>query len=374
VSLLKIPYQILPTKGPAWDNIVKEAVKVSSNMSLGSAVGDMTDQTTVYLYARSLKAAKTQNAGDRQVVVDVLNKFPSASLSAPQGSLGPSRNVACIALAADQVNHITPTLANWLKNVIRHDFGGKSIISTHNQRPNNWGTHAGASRMAVDRLIGDTADFGLAVKTFKGWLGDRAQYAGFKWGDLSWQADQNKPVGINPQGSTKQGHNIDGVLPDDQRRQGGFTWPPSNENYVYEALQGVVLQAELCYGAGLDDVWLWQNEAIKRAMVWLHNVNQFPAEGDDTFIPHVINSRCATKFPAPTPAGEGKGWGFTDWTHSVPFVPPTPPDCSAQEAALKLAQEQQSAAAQAYIEADRAVQTAKANVAAAQQALDDCKA
>jgi hypothetical protein len=39
--------------------------------------------------------------------------------------------------------------------------------------------------------------------------------AGFKFGDLHWQADPSKPVAINPKGATKNGHLIDGVLADD---------------------------------------------------------------------------------------------------------------------------------------------------------------
>jgi hypothetical protein len=107
---------------------------------------------------------------------------------------------------------------------------GKTLINTHEIRPNNWGTHAGASRVATDLYLGDKADLAKAAQVFKGWLGDRSAYAGFTYGDLAWQADPSKPVGINPKGATRNGHLIDGVLPDDQRRAGGFSWPPQQEN------------------------------------------------------------------------------------------------------------------------------------------------
>jgi hypothetical protein len=57
---------------------------------------------------------------------------------------------------------------------------GRTLISTHEQRPNNWGTHAGASRVAASAHIGDDADVARAAAVFKGFLGDRASYAGFK--------------------------------------------------------------------------------------------------------------------------------------------------------------------------------------------------
>jgi hypothetical protein len=107
---------------------------------------------------------------------------------------------------------------SWLAAVRTETLDGKTLISTDEDRPNNWGTHAGASRVAVDLYLGDKADLVRAAQVFKGWLGDRSAYAGFTYGDTAWQADPSKPVGINPKGATKRGHTIDGVLPDDQRR------------------------------------------------------------------------------------------------------------------------------------------------------------
>jgi hypothetical protein len=105
------------------------------------------------------------------------------------------------------------------------------------------------------------------AQVFKGYLGDRASYAGFDYGsDLSWHLDANNPRGINPLGAVKQGVNIDGVLPDDMRRGGSFTTGcPAGTGYPWEALQGVVVQAELLYRQGYD-AWNWQNQAERRAV------------------------------------------------------------------------------------------------------------
>ena len=154
-----------------------------------------------------------------------------------------------------------------------------------------------------------------AKNVFMGFVGDRSSYNGFDFGeDLSWQANPLQPVGINPTGTMKNGHSIDGVLPDDQRRGGSFSWPPTRENYVYEALQGVLLQAILLERHGFG-VWGAQDSAILRAFRWLHDQADFPAEGDDTFQPHIVNKVYGTNFPAPTPARSGKALGWTDWTH-----------------------------------------------------------
>ena len=45
--------------------------------------------------------------------------------------------------------------------------------------PNNWGTHAGARRVAADLYLGDVTDLADAARVLQGCLGDRASYAGF---------------------------------------------------------------------------------------------------------------------------------------------------------------------------------------------------
>ncbi|NUM65113.1 hypothetical protein HUU39_07515 [candidate division KSB1 bacterium] len=175
-------------------------------------------------------------------------------------------------------------------------------------------THAGASRAAIAAYLGDRAELDRVAQVFKGWLGDRSAYAGFTFGDLSWQADTAHPVAINPKGALKNGRNIDGVLPDDQRRGGPFRWPPPQENYVYEALQGALVQAVILHRAGYP-VWEWQDQALLRAFVWLHAQANFPATGDDSWQTHLINHFYHTDFPAPVPSRPGKNAGWTDWTH-----------------------------------------------------------
>jgi hypothetical protein len=168
--------------------------------------------------------------------------------------------------------------------------------------------------MAIALYLGDEADLAAAATVFKGWLGARDAYQGFQYGEPWWQASPKRPRGINKKGTTIDGFSVDGVLPDDQRRGGPFTWPPPKVPYVYEALQGALAQAVILDRKGYD-VWDWRERALLRAFAWLHDMAQYPAEGDDTWQPHVINRVYGTLFPAPTPAGAGKNVGWTDWTH-----------------------------------------------------------
>jgi hypothetical protein len=283
---------------------------VAEANALGSVnLADQDDPDDVRLLARALVAVRT--GADLRPVYDALARVPGTEGSS---TLALGRNLLSVVLAADLVGYREPGFVNWLRGVMRTNIDGRTLISTHEERPNNWGTHAGASRIAADLYLGDGADLGRAAAVFRGWLGERSAYAGFSYGELDWQSDPSKPVGINPAGATIDGHNVDGALPDDMRRAGGFSWPPPRENYVYEALQGALLQAELLARAGYP-AYQWGNSALGRAYAWLHNVAGFPAEGDDVWQPHLVNARYGTGYPAPVPSRIGKNFGFTDWLY-----------------------------------------------------------
>jgi hypothetical protein len=192
------------------------------------------------------------------------------------------------------------------------------LVECHEVRPNNWGTHCGATRAAIAAYLEDTAELARIAQVFRGFVGDRASYAGFSFGgpedDLTWQCDATRPVGINRAGCTRAGRTIDGVLPDDQRRAGSYTWPAAQENYVWEALQGLLAQAVILERAGYP-VWDYEDRALLRAVRWLYDVNGYPPEGDDEWLPHIVNRAYGTTFSAPVPARAGKNFGWTDWTH-----------------------------------------------------------
>jgi hypothetical protein len=317
----------LPTSGRAWENIQRAAGE-----SIGAPdLSNQDDPTNVAVMAKALMFART---GDESYRTEVVNACMAAIGTEAGGrTLALARELAAYVIAADLVG-LPPDkdaiFSDWLRRTLTEDLSGKTLRSTHEDRPNNWGTHAGASRMAVAVYLGDRQELENAARVFAGYLGDRSAYAGFDYGDLDWQADSTRPVGINPRGAERSGYSIDGVLPEEQRRSGGFTWPPPHENYVYEGLQGALAQAVILYRAGYKDVWTWSDSALLRAFEWLHDVAGFPAEGDDTWQPHIINHFYGTSFPAPVPSRPGKNVGWTDWTHppgssAGDFVRPFPP-------------------------------------------------
>jgi hypothetical protein len=309
----------IPAEGPAWEGLRKVAQAEAGTPDLS----DKANPVNVRVLAKALVYARTGDPELRQEVVDACR---AAIGTEGETTLALGRELAAYVIAADLV--VLPgdddrAFRSWLAEVRHTKLSGRDLISTHERRPNNWGTHAGASRIAIAAYLGDRPELQRAARVFKGWLGDSESYDEFEFRQTWWQADPAEPLGINAAGTRKQGHSIDGVLPDDQRRGGPFEWPPPRENYVYEALQGALAQAVLLHRAGYTDVWDWGDRALLRAFRWLHEEAHFPAEGDDTWQPHLINYYYGTSFPAPVPTRPGKNVGFTGWTHagSAPALP-----------------------------------------------------
>jgi hypothetical protein len=307
----------LPMSGPAWTQL-----KAAADGSLGTPnISDQDSNHDVNTLAVALVYARTGNVAYRTKAASAI--MSAVGTEAGGRTLALGRNLVSYIVAADLIDLKSYNAADdqrfrsWLSAVRTSNLDGKTLINTHEERPNNWGTHAGASRIAADMYLGDTADLNRAANVFKGWLGDRAAYAGFDYGDLSWQANPSAPVGVNPVGATKEGHSIDGAMPDDMRRGCSFQWPPCHTGYAWGAMEGASVQARLLSRAGFDS-WNWQNKAILRATQFLYNLDRevggWWAEGDDEWQPWIINKAYGANFPAAMPARAGKNMGWTDWT------------------------------------------------------------
>ncbi|CAN5727727.1 hypothetical protein BH23GEM6_BH23GEM6_21370 [soil metagenome] len=309
----------LPTSGAPWSNM-----KSAADTDLRGGALTVRDNHNTRVLAAALVAARLDDTGYKSRVRDALADVIAARFDLEDG-LAVLRRLGTYAIAADLIDlkHFDAStdreFREWLEKVRTTTFsggGGGTVTTYHERRPNNYGTHAGFSRMAVALYLGDQAELDGAALVFRGWLGDRSAYTGFSFGsDLTWHADAKRPLGINPRGATKNGYSIDGVLPDDQRRGGSFSVPAPQENYVYEALQGAIGMAVLLERHGYGDVWNWSDRALLRAFRWLDDVNAYPAEGDDTWQPFLVNRAYGTSFPPPTMTRAGKNLGWTDWTH-----------------------------------------------------------
>jgi len=331
VWMTRSEIQALPMSGPAW-----AALKARADSSAGTPnLSDQDQNNDVYVLSKALVYARTGIESYRTEV----RQNCMAAIDTEVGGLvlALSRNLVSYVIAADLVG-LEPTedeaFRAWLRRTLTETSSdGRTLRSTHEDRPNNYGTHAGASRAAVAIYLGDAEELARTALVFRGWLGDRSAYSGFNYGDLSWQCDSTNPVGINPPGCVRDSVSLDGALPEEMRRGGPFQWPPLQGeavNYAWEAIQGAVVQAEILHRQGYD-TWNWQNQALKRMVQFLLALDQdfggWWASGDDRWTPWLVNRAYGTKFPSVSPTRPGKNMGYTDWTHGSAAVPDTyPPD------------------------------------------------
>jgi hypothetical protein len=306
----------LPMSGAAWTYLKTQADKAVGAVTLS----DQESSANVNVMAKALVYARTGTPTYRADVIAALRTLTTGNTEKGARALAVGRELAAYVIAADLINlrSADAALDTQFRAKLRYLLtaplvdGPKNLITSNELRPNNWGLHAGASRIAVALYLGDKAELDRAALVFQGWLGDRAKYSGFKYGDLGWQNDPSRPVGVNPVGATKAGHSIDGVMPDDMRRGGDFHWPPSATGYPWEGLQGAVMQAELLSRAGYP-AWEWQNKAILRSVKFLYAVG-WPAVSDDLWQVWIINRAYGTNYATSTTAKPGKNVGWTSWT------------------------------------------------------------
>jgi len=308
-----------PMAGAGWDG-----VKRAADGSLTAAVADQDSDHDVQTMAAALVYARTGNGAYRDKAAAGIGAAIGTEAGGRTLALG--RNLPGYVIAADLIGlggydaGLDARFRGWLSGVRTANLSGDTLVSTHEERPNNWGTHAGAARVAVAAYLGDTADLNRAAAVFRGWLGDRGAYAGFKWGDLSFQSNPAAPVGVNPVGAAKDGVSIDGALPDDMRRGCSFAVVPCHTDYAWEAMQGAVVQAELLFRRGYD-AWGWSDRALLRAATYLRNLDAqyggWWAQADDAWQPYLLNKAYGAGLPEAAKGSIGKNMAFTDWTHSA---------------------------------------------------------
>jgi hypothetical protein len=297
----------LPTSGTAWNTLKTWADKSACDPDLT----DQNNQCDVTALAKAIVYARTGTSSYRTQTISMLQAAVGTEL--PGDTLGVLRGAQALALAADFIDYHNSSWDSWLGGLLTWPNPDRnySIISAHDKRPNNWGTHAFASRVAIDMYLGNS-DLSKAATTARGWFGDRSAYSGFSYGDLSWQADESKPVGINPKGATKSGTNIDGIIPDDARRGGNCcTINGDGIMYTYEALQGATLGTYMLDRAGYS-AKTWSDSAILRAYQRINSLG-YAATGDDGWQPALVNAMYGTSFTENPSSGPGKGFGFADW-------------------------------------------------------------
>ena len=265
-------------------------------------------------FGGALYAVRTGDGDARDRVVAALQEAIGTEEGGRTLALG--RQLLGYVLAADIIGYRESGFVAWVDQARTRVLDGRAgiddLLESATRDPSNWGCHARASVFAAARYLGDDDQVDAIAQRLHDYLGRTGE--GFTFREDWWQVDPDNPVGVNPVGATLMGRNVDGVVPDDQRRGGMFEWPPPRENYVWESLQGTVATAHMVERAGYD-AFGWQDQAILRAVTWLHDEPDYPAEGDDSWVPFRVNAAYGTTFPTDAGRPVGKSAGFSAWTH-----------------------------------------------------------
>ena len=300
----------LPISGSAFNQ-----VNSAANGSWGSPnLSDLNSNHDVLTLAGALICARLHNAAMCAKTAAAIHSAIGTESSSR--GLEVSRNITSYVIAADLINYHDAGFTSWLSALRTKTMtDGRTIVSTQQDRPNNWGAMAGTARISIDLYLNDTVDLAKAIAVFKGRLGDTTTYNSFAFGDLSWQPDPAHPVAIAPVGAMKSGLSLDGVQPDDQRRSGVFTTTPPCGSYPFESLQGITMSAQLLFHSGQPS-YQWSSQAVRRAWNWVYTVPaNCKATGDDGSYPVLVNRAYGTTFATDLSRPTGKNGGWFAWTH-----------------------------------------------------------
>ena len=136
----------LPTEGPAWQFVVDTAAKAVPLVT----VVDPDNTANALILARALVFARTGDANMRNDVIAACNAVIGTEAATETSTLG--HKLAAYIIAADLVGlpkENDSQFRDWLKKLLTIDLGGRTLISAQEDRPNNWGVHAGSARIAI---------------------------------------------------------------------------------------------------------------------------------------------------------------------------------------------------------------------------------
>lgn len=301
-----------PTTGKAWD-----AMKAAALKSWGTpTIADQSSTDDTNTLAGAIIAVRLNDDALRSKVRDHLAALVA---SHPYDRvLGLARQLPSYVIAADLVG-LEPSarlgFEAFLREAMSHQMeghsGGTDLRSTARRSPNNWGTMSRAAMAAAAVYLGDYTDLAVLADTQRAWLGESVPNE-LRFSSTTWHSGV-QPAGVNPVGAVRDGHPLDGVQPEDQRRTGGYTWAAPKGSYPHEALQGAVLASVILDRAGALPFDAG-DDALIRAEAWLSGPGANPPSGDDRNTPYMLNRYGASFATGSTSAAKNIAWA--DWAYA----------------------------------------------------------
>jgi hypothetical protein len=316
----------LPTEGAAW-----EALKATADDRFGRPnLRDQDRRHGVFALAAALVYARTGDENYRLLARDaIMSAMGTERKDSHNAILSLGRQLGAYVLAADFIDldgDDDATFRAWLSDIRTRNLEGhgrwQTLTRTHEDAPNNWGSFAGASRIAASLYLGDGRDVARAAIVLRGFLGERDLYSSFQPVEeaASWACRPEAYTPVNGP-CIRGGIDLDGAIVRDIDRGGDRQWPPGRIGigYTLESFQGLILQAELLTVNGYGDVWSWSDSALRRGAEF---VSRSGRDGGPTWnnseisqnVPWLLNARYGLGLPT-RPAGQGRIFGYTDWLY-----------------------------------------------------------
>jgi hypothetical protein len=271
--------------------------------------------------------------------------------------LAVGRNMLSYTIAADvmrnsgnltgtDLNTVSTWLASFLTRTLKDNNSSNQETLTPFESGSNASAQEGAVYAAMAAYTNNSVKLEYVWNRFRLFSCDRAGNpeqtinlsTGFG-GGWSHTTVYSQACAVNPIGTTKDGHRIDGAVINDIVRGGSFKWPPSYTNYVWTGLQGYVSAATVLDRAGFPSFEV-KDQAVFRAVEYLcylknNTSTDWWQPGHAPAIKHLALAAygnnlagCGISYPV----GDGMIIGYTDWTHPVGVavtpVPVTPATAS----------------------------------------------
>ena len=289
-------------RGCGWNSLQEAADEADP---LAATLSDGDSNNNVQILAAAIVFARTGDSRYRDKVISA-NELLRRRGKPSQSTLRWGRELGAYVVAADLVGYRTASYEAWLRQMAEVFEGddGRTLVETLHQRPNNWGTMAFGTLAAVYAYLEDSVQLrNLRLYWESRVEGPMPEVARFG-DDTSWQFDVGNPLLINPIDARKSGLTIDGIVPDDMRRNGSFSNPPPTPrtSYHWETLQGMVMAARILERSG-EPIWMTGDRALFRAFQVLQDrwskIDQgYRASGDDVWMLPFIDHAYGSSFSA----------------------------------------------------------------------------
>lgn len=314
----------LSMSGAAWDVLERDARRDPGEPD----IADQHSHHDVYTMAAALVAARTRSEEKLDQAVARIEAAIGTEKRTPWLEIG--RNLGAYVIAADLIRgtgyglpaRITDWIAAWPTrempdNLPPHEPRG--------WRPFGSGSNAscqeGFALAAVGAFLADRAVLDTVWERFRVFVGDASGEINLKTGiNGGWAHDRDNPTAIVPKGLLRDGKRLDGAIINDMARGADYKWPPVWTQYPWVGLEGLVPCALVLDRAGYPafDVG---DRAVLRCLEYLKYLRDETGEvlwADGKRAREVIalvNHAYGTAFPMSGPAGKGRTFGWSSWSH-----------------------------------------------------------